>query len=148
MRAACLSHENSVEVSRSGDRGRTIHLQWAFSPYRGQADNVLPSALTWNLIQLKGLINLWEYNFLFWWTDCTPKLIVRGLSWETGNRQAYRAPTSFTRLFFLTWNDLGETKLKPLSWNMSGYPQLPIKTHQNGQCDGVKMDAAYIAFRV
>lgn len=48
---------------------------------------------------IKSLINLWEYNFLFWWTDCTPKLIVRGLSWETGTAKPI-VSTNFTRLFF------------------------------------------------
>lgn len=50
--------------------------------------------------------------------------------------------------FPLTWNDLVETKQKPLSWNMSRYPQLPIKTHQTGNATVSKMDATCNAFRV
>ena len=118
MRPACLSAENrkvwkspeEVTVKRSGSQ-----FNGHFHHIRVLMENILPvsteSVLMWEPYSIKNLINLWEYNFLFWWIDKTPKLnflFSDSQTWiilETGP-SASRSPLSFHTPFFDTeWRD-------------------------------------------
>lgn len=81
MRAACLSDENrNVWKRREAVTATAQSLQWASSPYSGARGERPPHVCAFlagvELNAIKSPIKPWEYNFLFWWIDQTPKLNV------------------------------------------------------------------------
>lgn len=76
---ACVQRAYQMRTEKSGNlllrrwQRALSHFNGHFHHIRVLMENVLPVStelvLMWNSIQSKTLINLWEYNFLFWWID-------------------------------------------------------------------------------